>query len=64
MPENVDRRDAERANKVGRVSAIASIVSGVSPLEPATPALSNKITGRLAANPSVTAASQWSIPAR
>jgi len=36
----------------------------VSPLEPATPALSNKITGRLAANPSVTAGSQWSIPAR
>jgi len=34
------------------------VPSIVSPLEPATPALSNKTTGRFAANPSVTAGSQ------
>ena len=39
-------------------SAMASMVSGVSPLDPDTPALSNKITGRLRAKPSVTAGSQ------
>lgn len=39
-------------------SAIASIVSGVSPLDEATPALSNRMTGRFFAKPSVTAGSQ------
>src|SRR6202049_1739377 len=39
-------------------SAIASIVSGVSPVDAATPALSNRMTGRCSAKPSVSAESQ------
>jgi hypothetical protein len=41
--------------KSAACSAIASIVSGVSPLDEATPALSNRMTGRFFAKPSVTA---------
>lgn len=40
------------------------MVPGVWPLDLATPALSNKITGRPAASPSVTRGSQLSMPPR
>ena len=51
-------------DKIGGMLSNGSIMLGISPLEPATPALSNKITGRLASNPSVTAESNDPSPAR
>src|SRR5260370_40352382 len=45
-------------------SACASTVSGVWPPELATPVLLNRMTGRFAASPSVTAGSQLSMPLR
>src|SRR5262249_60038681 len=62
--EDVDRARPSALTKVAAWSASASMVSGVSPLELAIPALLNRMTGRLAASPSVTAGSQWSRPPR
>ena len=44
--------------------AMSGSVAGVSPELAPMPALSNKITSRRCANPSVTAGSQWSMVPR
>ncbi len=44
--------------------AMAGMLAGVSPELAPTPALSNRITSRSCASPSVTAGSQWSMVPR
>ena len=48
---------------VAALTAISSTEAGTSPLVLEMPALLNRITSRVAASPSVTAGSQWSIRA-